>query len=331
MVRFFKSSFPVQFITIGVTGLLLWGIGAIHPPVMPPPNGPVPLYSILFGWLSGIPYLAMCIGFLLVLFQAFWLNHIILRHNLASHNTSLPALLFLLFISLLPSWLTLTPVNISTFFLLFILRALLEAYNQEEPIELVYTAGFFVALSSFFYLPSLLFYGFILIAFLVYRSMKWREWISSLIGLITPFLYLVVLYFLTDRLPGLLSLYSGYFGQVDIVFPDVEWNTLILVAFLGIFMLLGLLDTISHIAEKTVELRKKNIILLWMLVSSIGTILFANSLLTYFPALLSVCISIFATNFFMRRRKLFWLELLLWLFVILLFINTAIWPYLPVN
>ncbi len=331
MVRYFKSSFPGQFITIGVIGLLLWGIGALHPPAMPEPQGPVPLYTILFDWFSGTPYLAMGIGFLLVLFQAFWLNYIVLRHDLVPHNTSLAALLFLLFISLLPSYLTLTPVNISTLFLLFILRALLEAYNQTEPIELVYTAGFFIALSSFFYFPSLLLYGLLIISFLVYRSMKWREWVSSFIGLATPFLYLVVVFFLTDRLPGLVALYSDYFGQLDVTLFEAGWNTWTLFGMMGLFSILGLWDTIRHIGEKNVEQRKKNIVVLWIFFWSILTLLYAGSLLIYFPALLSICLSIFVTNFYLRLRKLFWFELLLWLLIIILFSNMALWPYLPVS
>jgi len=331
MVRYFKSSFPGQFITIGVIGLLLWGIGAFNPPVMPAPEGPVPLYGVLFDWLAGMPYLAMGIGFLLVLFQAVWLNYIFLHHDLVPHNTSLAALLFLLFISLLPSYLTLTPINITTFFLLFILHALLEAYNQSEPIELVYTAGFFVALSSFFYFPSLLFYGLLIISFLVYRSMKWREWVSSFIGLTTPFLYLVVVYFLTDRLSGLFTLYSDYFGQLKITLFDANWNTWTLLGMMGLFTMLGLWDSIGHISEKTVELRKKNIVLLWVLFWSLLTLLYADSLLIYFPALLSICLSIFVTNFYMRLRKLFWFELLLWLLIIMLFFNMTLWTFFPGN
>ncbi|MFH1936286.1 MAG: DUF6427 family protein [Bacteroidota bacterium] len=331
LIRYFKSSFPGQFVTIGVVGLLLWGVGAIDPPLMPPPDGPVPLYGLLYSWFSGFPYVAMILGFLLVIIQAVWLNYIVSRHDLVPNNTSLAALLFLLFLSLFPSYLTLTPVNITTFFLLFILRAILKAYHQTEPIEMVYTAGFFVALSSFFYLPSLLFYGFLLFCFLVYRSFKWREWLSSLIGLVTPFLYLVMFYFLTDRLSGLFDLYTGFFGQVTMIPQQVEWNNWFLLCLLGLFTLLGLGDTIRHIREKTVEPRKKSVVLLWMLFWSMLTILFAKSLHLYHLGLLSVCLAVFVTNFYMHLRRSFWLELLLWLLLLALFVNTAFGPFFPVS
>ncbi|MBN1199233.1 MAG: hypothetical protein JXA23_07770 [Bacteroidales bacterium] len=328
LTRYFKANYPGQYITIGVIGLLLWGLGTLHPPAMPLPQGPAPLYTLLYSWLSGVPYLAMVLGFLLVIVQAVWLNYIGLTHDLVPHNTSLTALLFLLFISLLPSYLTLTPITLTIPFLLLVLQALLKAYNQTEPIELVYTAGFFVALASLFFFPTLLFYGFILSTFLVYRTMKWREWVSSLIGLATPYLYLVVVYFLTDHLSSLASIYSGYLGQARAGIPKADLNTWILIGFLGLFTLMGLWSTLRTIGEKTVELRKKGIVLLWMLFWSLLIILLACPGQLYSPALLSICSAVFAANFFLRLRKPFWFELLLWVLILILIANTAFGPYL---
>jgi len=323
MVRFFRSSFPVQFITIGVIGLLLWGTGAVHPPVMPPPEGPVPLYTLLYKWVSGFQYLAMAVGFFLVTFQALWLNYIVSCHDLVPNNSSLSALLFLLFISLFPSLLTLTPINITTLFLLFILKAVLESYNQTDPVEQVYTAGFFVGLSSLFYLPSMFFYGFLLICFLVYRSLKLREWISSLIGFATPFLYLVVIYFLTDHLPEFIALYIDFLKRPGFQTPEIPWNVLVLFGGFTVLALLGLWDAFLHIGEKTIELRKKSIVLLWMLFFSLSTVFYSNSLNLHITGLLCIPLAPFLANFYLRLRKPFWFELLLWLFLLALFANTA--------
>jgi hypothetical protein len=331
MVRYFRSSFPGQFITIGMIGIVLWGLGVIHLPQMPPPEGPVPLYELLYSWLSGFPYVAISIGFILVIIQAVWINYIVSQHDLVPHNTSLAALLFLLFISLLPSYLTLTPVNISTIFLLFILRAILAAYNQPDPIELIYTAGFFVALSSFFYLPSLLFYGFLLIFFIVYRSLKWREWVSSLIGLATPLLYLVVIYFLTDRLDDLFSMYSEFFKQYKLFIPSIAWNEWVQFGILSLLLLLGLWDTFRYIGDKTVELRKKTIVLLWMLIWILITIFYSNSVTLFHPGLLSIPLAVFVTNFFMHLRKPKYFEFLLWVLLLSLILNTLVPPYILIT
>ncbi|TSA25466.1 MAG: hypothetical protein D4R67_10035 [Bacteroidetes bacterium] len=328
LIRYFKSSFPGQFVTIGVAGLLLWGAGALNPPLMPPPDGPVPLYEILYSWVSGFPYLAMAIGFLLVVFLAVWLNYIVSNHNLVPHNTSLAALLFLLFVSLFPSWMTLTPVNITLLFFLFIVRALLESYNQGEPIELVYIAGFFVGLSSFFYLPSLLLYGFLLTCFLVYRSLHWREWISSLLGLATPFLYLVVVYFLTDRFSRLIAMYGAFFRQITLITPDLSWNNWTLYGLMGLLALVGLWNTFLHLGEKTVELRKKNLLLIWLLIWVALMIPYTHTLHLYHPGLLSICLAVFVTNFYMHLRKPARFEWLLWLLFLSILANIRLIPIL---
>jgi len=170
LIKYFKSSFPGQYITIAVVGLIIWVLPVINPPQMPAPEGPVPLYILLYNWLSGMPYLAMAAGFLLVLFEAIWLNYLSTRHDLVQHNTSMASFMFILFVSILPAYLTLTPANITILLLILTLRSLFGAYNQVEANEQVFTAGFFVALASFFYLPSLLLYGFLVVCFIIFRT-----------------------------------------------------------------------------------------------------------------------------------------------------------------
>ncbi|MFH1160017.1 MAG: DUF6427 family protein [bacterium] len=324
LIRYFKSSFPVQFITIGIVGVVLWGIAFADPPRMPVSDGPVPLYSFLYRWLADLPYLTTLGGLLLVLFESFFLNYIFSRHDLVHKNSTLAAFLFLLFISYLPPWLSLTPVNLSVVFLLFIVRALLKAYNQTEPIGMVYTAGFFVGMASLFYFPSLLLYGFLLVCFLIYREFHWREWISSLIGLATPFLFLGVIYFLIDKLPGLSLLYLSYMENPGFSFPSVTRMDWLLIGLLGVAALLGLWSTLSRIGEKTVELRKKNLVLLWLLGWLFVAIIYANTLHFYHLGMISVCLAPFVSNFYLNLRKPFWFQFLLWLMILAVFANTAL-------
>ncbi len=327
IIRYFKSGFTGQYITIGVIGLLIWSVAAINPPVMPAPNGPVPLYSLLYQWFSTLPYLAMLLGFLIVFFEAIWLNKIYSKHDLIRHNTSFAALLFLLFISCFPPFLTLTPINIIIPLLLYILNALFKAYHEVEPVELVYSAGFFISLASFFYLPAILLYGFLLICFLLYRSMKWREWVSSLIGLATPFIFLIVVYFLIDQLPALMEMYSDYLSQLIFSFHDIQAVSLpyfIMIGLVGLFALLGFWDTVKHMSEKTVELRKKTIVLQWLFFWIVITMGFSGNFQLYHIGLISICLALFVTNFYLNLKKSFLFQLLLWLFILAIFVNTAL-------
>lgn len=330
LIRYFRSNFPGQFVTAGAAGLLLWGAAVMHPPVMPPPDGPVPLYALLYQWLSCYPYLAMAAGFTLVVFQAVWLNFILLKHNLVPPNTALAALLFLIFTGLSPSWLTLTPVNITTLFLLLILRALLEAYNQSEPIELIYTMGFFTGLSSFFYLPSLFIYGFLLVSFLVYRLFRWREWVSSLIGLATPLLYLLIIYFMTDRLPELASLYIAFFMKAGLAVPLLPWHDYIPYCLAGLLGLSGLWDTFGRLREKRVETRKKNLLLIWLMMWLILILPYSHSLLPYHTGLLGISLTAFTANFYLNLKKPRRFEFLLWLIMLAILANTLIPPIIHI-
>ena len=327
IVRYFKSGFAGQYITLGLIGLIIWGIAAINPPLMAAPEGPVPLYSLLYHWFSGIPYLAMLLGFLIVLFEAIWLNKIFSTHDLIRHNSSLAAFLFLLFISCFPPFLTLTPINLTIPFLLYILNALFKAYNETESVELVYSAGFFVALASLFYLPAILLYGFLLICFIVYRSFQWREWVSSIIGLVTPFLFLFVYYFLIDQLPSLIEMYGAYFSQLQFslqLFQVISLLYIIMLGLIGLFAIFGLWDTLTRMSEKTVELRKKTIVVLWMFFWILLTVGFSGSFQLYHIGLFAICLALFTANFYLNLQKLFLFQLLLWLFILAVFVNTIL-------
>jgi hypothetical protein len=185
LVRFYKSSFPAQYIVLGVAGLIPWLLACFIPVAMPPPDIPAPLYAVLYRWLSAIPCLPSILGFLLVIFESVLVNNILSKNELVEKNSSLTALIFFLLMSFLPAYLTLTPVNISMIFILLILKGMLEAYKLPEPIESVYTAGFFTGLAFLVYLPVIFLAGFLINTFFLYRSFKWREWVSSIIGVCT--------------------------------------------------------------------------------------------------------------------------------------------------
>ena len=207
-IRFFRSSFAAQYLVIGLIGFILWGKAFILPPHIPPPEGPVPLYSLLYSLLGNLPHLSVILGFLLVLLETWWLNIMFNRHELVLKNSSLASLVFLIMMSSSPIYLTIHPLNISIVITLLILNSLMKSYNRSDDLDLVYGAGFLAALGSLFYFPYLLMLGILPVCFVLFRSVKWREWAAGVIGVLTPYFFLAVFYFLTDQLRGQIVVYE---------------------------------------------------------------------------------------------------------------------------
>lgn len=323
-LRFFRSSFATQYILISLIGLLLWGRTFFHPSPMPLPEGPVPFYSILFYLLSGHPHFTAILGYLMVLGSAFLLNYLITGQEIVTKNSSLTALFFIVLMSYLPFLLTIHPVNISVFFFLLIIKQLFETYNRTEFLDLIYAAGFFVSIGSFFYFPFILFYAFILMSFIVFRSTSWRDWMSSFIGLLTPYLFLTVYYFCFNKIDLKFYEYVHFFkGSLHFL---INTNPVFLIfsSILVFGLIIGFFDNLSHLSEKTIEIRKKNILLYWFILFIIISFPFAGNFQNFHLQFTVIAIATFIASYLLQHKKTFMAELFCLLFFIAIVLNNLI-------
>lgn len=323
-LRFFKSSFATQYILISLIGLLLWGRAFFHPSQMPLPEGPVPFYSILFYLLSGHPHFTAILGYLMVLGSAFLLNYLITGQEIVPKNSSLTAFFFIVLMSYLPFLLTIHPVNISVFLFLLIVKQLFEAYNRTESLDLIYAAGFYISIGSFFYFPFILFYAFILMSFIIFRSTSWRDWMSSFIGLLTPYLFLAVYYFFFNKIN--LKLYEyGHFFKVPLhIQININPVFLIFSSILVFGLITSFFYNLSHLSEKTIEIRKKNILFYWFIVLIIISFPFVGNYQNFHLQFTVIVISTFISSYLLQHKKIFVAELFCLLFFIAIVLNNLI-------
>ncbi len=301
-IKFFKSSFFTQYLVIGIIGLCLWLSAFIEPPGMPVPEEPVPLYSLLFLLLSDKPFVATLAGFIIVLAEAYWLTRILSHHELVLKNSSLSALVFLVLMSFLPGQLTLNPINISLGFMILILFHLLISYNKPEHLDRIFAAGFFTSVGSFFYLPFLLWFFFVIISFLIFRAGNWRAWMAALIGLITPFIYLAVWYFWQDQLLIRMMEYREFFGHI-LVFPNPFHTDFWILSGCTLGLAIWGIFSFSSALEKTVETRAKINILLWTLVFTICSYAYTRSMAIFHPALAMPAMTMVITGTLTNLKK----------------------------
>jgi hypothetical protein len=324
MIRFFKSSFPVQFIAISLISLVLWGRAFFNPPSMPPPGGFVPFYALFFSLLSFTPLIPVIAGYLLVTFSAHIFNRLVSHHDIVQKNSSLAGVIFVIFMSYYPGLLTLTPGNISVFFLLLILFQLMISYNREEPYDLIYTAGFITAVGTLFYFPFIFFYGFILISFIFFRSANWREWVSSLLGLATPFMFLSVYYFWFDKLTNKVTL---YLSSIDLQHQITALRSpawIVLTSLLVVFFLFSLTKGYRKMTEKTIEIRRKTLLLNWILIFTLVSVPFSSGFLIYHIQLLFIPFSTIIALYLLQLKKFFWQELFMMLLLLVILLNNLL-------
>jgi hypothetical protein len=290
LIKFFRSSFIIQYAALFFITVSLWIPAFLHPLPLPEEGSLVaPVYDLIYRIMPDIPWLPAAIALLLVFAEALILNSIFIYHDLVPKNTLLPSLIFILLMSSGNQSLTLYPVIIAILPLTFFLHTLYEIYEESHNLNKVLGVGLMAAITSMIYAPLVLLLLFTWIAFLVYRSLQWREWLVALIGFALPYVYLGTYYFWMDRLGEISSLYVKYFG--DILIFKVTMDP-IQMGIWGIFSLLIFLPAVFRVSATlggfNIAFRRRMAATVWMavfgaiMIVSPGDI-FCNNLI-YLPA-----------------------------------------------
>ena len=287
---------------------------------MPPPKGPVPLYSLIHHIFNGLPLLATIIGFCLVLAEAYWLTRILGHHELVLKNSSLSVLIFLVMMSFLPGQLTLNPINIALGFMILILHHLLISYNKPEHIDHIFAAGFYTAIASMFYLPFILWFVFVIISFLVFRAGNWRAWMAAFIGLLAPFFYLAFWYFWHDQLIVKALEFYSFFSHI-FVFPNPFHTDFYILSSFTVLLALWSIFVFRRGPEKTVEIRVKTNILLWTIVFTLLSFVYSGSMVIFHPALAMPALAMVMTGTLIGLKKPLVVEIILLIYFISILLN----------
>jgi len=328
LIRFYRSGFPIQYASIILAALLLWGRAFFDPPSMPAPEGPGPLYPLLYAAFSNIPYLATMLSFVMLLAAAFWFNRLLDKHELIPKNSSISALIFTVLVSLSPPQLTLTPGNISLFFLILALQNMMASYDRLENLDLIYAASFFISTGALFYPPFLIFYGYLLIGFIVFRAGNWREWVASFFGLCTPFLYLLLHYFWFDTVADGLLAWTNFFSLPFVYPPDIHQGFWLISGSTILLVFWGLVRIFGRPMEKTASLRAKTYYFFWMIPFTFLSYIYASSLTEYHLVLFAPAFSLVISGAAAGARKTFWPDLILTVYLLLILLNNTLLFYL---
>ncbi|GAB2561112.1 hypothetical protein [Spirosoma areae] len=226
MLRFFQSYYPYQYISL--LGLLL----LIRLPLL---LHPFPLLTPELNWmlvgeqmsqgdllyrdiwdsispLSAMVYWAIDTLFgrspialhgaatLVSVFQIVYFNYLTNNRDVYPDRTFWPGLIYMLFMHLSFDCLTLSPVLMSTSFLLLAFGTLIRQMDRRGATDEVFEVGFYIGVAALFYLPSALFVLWATLSLLFYTGASFRQYSLSLFGFLFPFAATVLYYYLFDSL-----------------------------------------------------------------------------------------------------------------------------------
>lgn len=317
MVGFFKSKYSFQPAIVIVIALFLFIDIFINPPESSDVFFCIPLIHDFYTAICNVPKVAVLTGFIILLFNAFLFNSIIISNNLMGKHTYMPALVYILLMSCFR--VSIIPINfiLVNFIILLIIRLLFKIYDKSDPFQQIFNIGMLLAILSFIYFPGILFLLFVWMVFIQFNIISWREWTILLIGILVPYIFLVFFYFWFSHLFDLFQLLKGYSQSIHI---SLHFSTYRLIFLAGLFLviIISLVYTLNGMERNTIMVRKKIFLFISLTIISLaGGIInnepFNGLSLAMLPS------GIFVSNFFQTVKKRFWREFI-FLLILLLFV-----------
>jgi len=151
----------------------------------------------LFGRSQGALHTAAT---LVSMFQIVYFNYVMNNRNVFPDRNFWPGLLYALFLHLSFDCLTLSPVLLSTSFLLLAFGTLIKQLDRQGVTDDVFEIGIYLGLAALFYLPSAVFIIWASTSLLMFTGATFRQHSLTLFGFAFPIAVAVLYYYLNNSL-----------------------------------------------------------------------------------------------------------------------------------
>jgi hypothetical protein len=319
LIRIFKANSVYNFILVPIIGGLLLLKSLLEPGIFPPESYQYTSPLFLPFYHSNISYLgALIINFFTAMIICIQLLYINATYSFVRERTFLPAYLFLFIVYTLPDLHVIQPVFFSGIFILLALNQIFSSFEKKKGYSNAFNAGFFTGIAALFYPGSLI------LVFLIPASMYtlknkigWREYITSILGLLLPLLYAFSYYFIFNKLSNFIDLFTNIIiKRREIILHLLPFQ--IYIIYLILLTIFSSIFILGQYDEQKINIRRYfKILFFYFCTSSILIIL--PSVSYELLVLLTIPLTFLITNYLTFMRRKFWAEL----FFIILIVFSA--------
>jgi len=157
-----------------------------------------------------------------------------------------------------------TPQIFTNVFVLYAIYKLLDTYRQENVLNHLFEAAFWLSISAYITVSSVISFPLFFIVLLILRPFYWREWAIALLGFLAPIFICEGIAYLSDFSHWYLFKSVGLFLQF-LKPPSFSEYYLPLMAFLVICLLIGVFQSFVQGFGNTVKKQKAKTILFWFI------------------------------------------------------------------
>jgi len=127
--------------------------------------------------------------------NSIFFNRLIQKLKIVRSFQNLHGFIFLFLFGFCIKFTDILQLSLSLFFFISTIFLLVRTLRKGLAVFDFFTAGLFLSVASFFWFQVLYFYPIIIIGLLIFRTLNFRETITSLIGIFIPYLFFFSIYF----------------------------------------------------------------------------------------------------------------------------------------
>jgi hypothetical protein len=230
------------------------------------------LLQFLFTLTGSSALVFSFLSFFILFLQASLFNRIVNHHKLFPKPNFLIGMSFMLVTSLVPSWSYFSAPLLVNLLMIWGLYRMLNLYNTNQPGAAIFNLGILVGICSMLYFPSIVFTLLILLALVIMRPFRIREWIIGLIGVTTPYYFLFIFLYLAGEWSWRIIIPIVRFHLPPL--PSSVWIT-VSIALLVLPFILGGFFVQNNLTKMLIQVRKGwSLLLLFLMIAA--SVIFMN-------------------------------------------------------
>lgn len=186
----------------------------ITPIAYEPTGHETPLFDWLISWVDS-PIEQSVLSVFLVFVQAVTVNRIVIKNRISTEQSLVPGVMYVLFGSMIPAFLVLSPQLVSATFILAATSNLFKIYGKKATASHTFNIGVLISFASLIYYPTIIFLMIGVIGFVMLKSIKLKGLLQLFIASFFPYYLLYVFYFYTDNIEQFHSYYTDNFTWIN--------------------------------------------------------------------------------------------------------------------
>ena len=223
-----------------------------------------PLYNLIAGLFESSSSAMTVLVFIVFGLSALFFNSMLSVNQLVTRNSSIGAFIFVLCICCVPIKDEYYPFLLAIPFLMMVTQTFYLIYQVEKPEQYLMNAGFFLALASMFYFPSIILIVWVLLAMLVMDFREPKHFLIPIMGFFIPYFILFVCFYFNHTLVEKIDDYILAFNEIGfekLGVKTADWVVLVITLALT---WLSIMVILSDKTDNAVATMKKVSITIWL-------------------------------------------------------------------